>query len=78
MTFFIPLLGSVLGLFSQILAGDEETREHAIDFLKGHVINLIPTTFHPNSEAETALAEEIQKVCVAGCWVFPRNYSDQC
>ena len=60
-------LGAIIGIFSQINAGDDESREHAVNFLKENVLELIPKVFDPNPDAVEALSEEIHKVCCFSC-----------
>ena len=56
-------LGAIIGIFSQINAGDDDSREHAVNFLKQNVLAMIPKVFDPNPDAAEALTEEIRKVC---------------
>ncbi|XP_028413082.1 LOW QUALITY PROTEIN: apoptosis inhibitor 5-like [Dendronephthya gigantea] len=53
--------GAIIGIFSQINAGDDESREHAVNFLKENVLEIIPKVFDPNPDAVEALSEEIHK-----------------
>jgi hypothetical protein len=55
-------VGAIIGVFSQINAGDDDSREHAVNFLKQIVLEMIPTVFDSNSEATEALTDEIHKV----------------
>ncbi|CAB4004990.1 Apoptosis inhibitor 5, partial [Paramuricea clavata] len=54
--------GAIIGIFSQINAGDDdESREHAVNFLKQNVLQMIPKVFDPNPDAVEALTDEIHK-----------------
>ncbi len=57
-------IGAIIGVFSQINAGDDESREHAVNFLKQNVLEMIPKVFDPIPDAAEALSDEIHKV---GC-----------
>ena len=61
--FVLFCLGAIIGIFSQINAGDDDSREHAVNFLKENVLAMIPKVFDPNPEAAEALTEEVRKVC---------------
>ena len=58
------LLGTIGGLFSQILSGEEAARESAIKFLKSVVEEFGKKVLHPSPETEEYLVEEIKKVKV--------------
>jgi hypothetical protein len=61
---FVFFIGAIVGIFSQINAGDDdESREHAVNFLKQTVLQMIPKVFDPNPDAVEALTDEIHKVC---------------
>lgn len=53
--------GTVGGLFSQILNGEEVSRESAIKFLSGVVEEYGKVVLHPSHETEEYLVEEIKK-----------------
>ena len=53
--------GAIIGIFSQINAGDDDSREHAVNFLKEKVLEMIPKVFDSNPDATEALTDEIQK-----------------
>ena len=53
--------GAIIGIFSQINAGDDDSREHAVNFLKQKVLEMIPKVFDSNPDATEALTDEIQK-----------------
>ncbi|XP_073245852.1 apoptosis inhibitor 5-like [Porites lutea] len=53
--------GTIGGLFSQILSGEEVSRESAIKFLSGVVEEYGKTVLNPSQETEEYLVEEIKK-----------------
>ncbi|XP_068671795.1 apoptosis inhibitor 5-like [Montipora foliosa] len=53
--------GTIGGLFSQILNGEEVSRESAIKFLSSVVEEYGKTVLHPSQETEEYLVEEIKK-----------------
>lgn len=53
--------GTIGGLFSQILSGEEASRESAIKFLSGAVEEYGKKVLHPSPETEEYLVEEIKK-----------------
>lgn len=53
--------GTIGGLFSQILSGEEVSRESAIKFLSGAVEEYGKKVLHPSPETEEYLVEEIKK-----------------
>nr|QMS47769.1 apoptosis inhibitor-5-like protein [Fimbriaphyllia ancora] len=53
--------GTIGGLFSQILNGEEVSRESAIKFLSGVVEEYGKIVLHPSHETEEYLVEEIKK-----------------
>ncbi|CAH3022072.1 unnamed protein product [Porites evermanni] len=53
--------GTIGGLFSQILSGEEVSRESAIKFLRGVVEEYGKTVLNPSQETEEYLVEEIKK-----------------
>lgn len=53
--------GTIGGLFSQILNGEEVSRESAIKFLSGVVEEYGKVVLHPSHETEEYLVEEIKK-----------------
>jgi len=53
--------GTIGGLFSQILSGEEVSRESAIKFLIGAVEEYGKKVLHPSPETEEYLVEEIKK-----------------
>ena len=59
--FLINTSGTIGGLFSQILSGEEVSRESAIKFLSGAVEEYGKKVLHPSSETEEYLVEEIKK-----------------
>jgi len=56
--------GTIGGLFSQILSGEEVSRESAIKFLSGAVEEYGKKVLHPSPETEEYLVEEIKKVSI--------------
>lgn len=54
--------GTIGGLFSQILNGEEVSRESAINFLSSVVEEYGKAVLHPSQETEEFLVEEIKKV----------------
>ena len=65
MWFFLP--GTIGGLFSQILSGEEVSRESAIKFLNSVVEEYGKIVLHPSHETEEYLVEEIKKVTEILC-----------
>ena len=59
---FLLSKGAIIGIFSQINAGDDDSREHAVNFLKQKVLEMIPKVFDSNPDATEALTDEIHKV----------------
>lgn len=57
-------LGTLGGIFSQILSGEEHVRERAIKFLSTAVTEHSKQYLHPKQETEEYLVEEIKKVNV--------------
>lgn len=53
--------GTIGGLFSQILSGEEVSRESAIKFLRGVVEEYGKAVLNPSQETEEYLVEEIKK-----------------
>ena len=58
--------GTIGGLFSQILSGEEASRESAIKFLSSAVEEYGKKVLHPSPETEEYLVEEIKKVRWSG------------
>ena len=61
-SFCLLSIGAIIGIFSQINAGDDDSREHAVNFLKEKVLEMIPKVFDSNPDATEALTDEIHKV----------------
>ena len=59
--------GTIGGLFSQILSGDEHVREKAIKFLSVTVAEYGKQVLHKSPETEEYLVEEVKKVCIISC-----------
>ncbi|EDO32347.1 predicted protein [Nematostella vectensis] len=53
--------GTIGGLFSQILSGEEQVRDKAIKFLAEAVAEFAKKTLHPSPETEEYLVDEIKK-----------------
>ena len=60
--FLIPTPGTIGGLFSQILSGEEIAREKAIQFLSNSVADYGKKVLHNSPETEGYLVEEVKKV----------------
>ena len=71
------LSGTIGGLFSQILNGEEVSRESAINFLSSVVEEYGKTVLHPSQETEEFLVEEIKKVLKTSMKVYQRNLSSE-
>lgn len=56
------ITGTIGGIFSQILSGEEHVREKAIKFLSGAVTEHGKQYLHPKKETEEYLVEETKKV----------------
>ena len=78
--YLTQLTGTIGGLFSQILNGEEVSRESAINFLSSVVEEYGKAVLHPSQETEEFLVEEIKKVIKTNVKVYQRNHSieDKC
>ena len=56
---FLLSIGAIIGIFSQINAGDDDSREHAVNFLKQKVLEMIPKVFDSNPDATEVVTDEI-------------------
>lgn len=73
--YLTELSGTIGGLFSQILNGEEVSRESAINFLSSVVEEYGKAVLHPSQETEEFLVEEIKKVLKTSMKVYQRNLS---
>ena len=58
----IIFVGTLTGVFSQIMSGEESAREQAIKFLKTTMPRLIPQFLHKDEDAEKFFLAESKKV----------------